>query len=301
VKEHLIALVLGAAPIVAIAAGKGAPGAERVAADAYFSKQAVKLTAQEKTAMAVAQRWQARGAGIKPVAGPDGTVRFVYGTQRVTVVCAVLQVCDIELQAGEQLNNLNVGDPRFTVEPAVSGSGAGEVQHLVVKPLDVGLETSLIVTTNRRTYHIRLLSHRTDYMPRAGFTYTEDAMAKWDAIRLRDAKLKQEQTIPGTNEDVRNLNFSYEVKGSAPWKPVRVYNDGVKTVIQMPATISQTEAPALLVLRKEGGWFSGNDDTVTVNYRVQGDRYIVDSVFQKAILIAGAGKNQERVIITKEK
>ena len=122
---------------------------------------------------------------MKPVAGPEGSVRFVYGAQQINVVCAVLQVCDVELQPGEQVNNLNVGDPRFTVEPSISGVGAGEVQHLIIKPLDVGLDTSLVVTTNRRTYHIRLRSHRTEFMPRVGFTYTEDAVAKWDAIRTR--------------------------------------------------------------------------------------------------------------------
>jgi type IV secretion system protein VirB9 len=159
----------------------------------------------------------------------------------------------------------------------------------------------LIVTTNRRTYHIRLRSHRTDYMPRVGFTYMEDAAAKWDEVRGREARLKQGRTLPGMQEDLRDLSFNYEVKGAAAWKPVRVYSDGTRTVVQMPATMSQTEAPVLLVVRKEGGWLSGDDETVTVNYRVQGDRYIVDNVFQKAILIAGAGKNQERITITKEK
>jgi type IV secretion system protein VirB9 len=288
----LIAILL-AAPLFGTAG-------EKNAADAYFTKENVKLSAQEKAALAVAQRWQASGAGIKPVAGPAGMVRFVYGAQQITVVCAVLQVCDIELQPGEQVNNMNVGDPRFTVEPAISGSGPTEVQHLVVKPLDVGLETSLIVTTNRRTYHIRLRSHRTDYMARVGFTFPEDAMAKWDAVRMREASLKQERTIPETKEDLQNLNFAYEVKGSAPWKPVRVYNDGVRTIIQMPAAMKWTEAPILLVVRKEGGWFR-DDETEEINFRIHDDRFIVDKVFQKALLIAGVGGNQERVTITREK
>jgi len=300
-KTQLMA-ALCALPLAAALAGETGPASSaQKAADAYFSKENAKLTSQERAALAVAQRWQTIGAGIKPVADPGGMVRFVYGTQQITVVCAVLQVCDIELQAGEQVNNLNVGDSRFLVEPAISGSGPAEVLHLVVKPLDVGLNTSLIVTTNRRTYHIRLRSHRTDYMARVGFSYPGDVMAKWDAIRVNEAKLKQERTLPGTTEDMRDLHFDYEVKGSAAWKPVRVYNDGVKTVIQMPAKMNQTEAPALLIVRKEGGWLTGDDETITVNYRVHGDRYIVDNVFQKAILIAGAGKNQERITITKDK
>lgn len=291
-KRQLTAMLLATAPLFAAAA-------DNSAADAYFAKQNPKLTAQEKTAIAIAQKWKS-ATGMKPVAGPDGMVRFIFGGQQISIVCAVLQVCDIELQPGEQVNNLNVGDPRFTVEPALSGVGAAEIQHLIVKPLDVGLETSLIVTTNRRTYHMRLRSHRTEFMPRVGFTFTEDALAKWDAIKLQETKLKQEQTIPQTREFMGDLSFAYNVVGSAPWKPVRVYNDGTRTVIQMPTAMAQTEAPTLLVIRKDGGLFS-DDETVMVNYRVHGDRYIVDTVFQKAILIAGVGRGQDRVTITKEK
>ena len=53
-------------------------------------------------------------------------------------------------------------------------------------------------------------------------------------------------------------------------------------------------------MRKDGGVFI-DDETVMVNYRVQGDRYIVDSVFDKAILIAGVGSSQDRVTIQRGK
>jgi len=64
--------------------------------------------------------------------------------------------------------------------------------------------------------------------------------------------------------------------------------------------MSQTEAPTLLVVRKDGGLFS-DAETVMVNYRVQNNRYIVDSVFDKAILVAGVGSSQDRVTITRSK
>jgi P-type conjugative transfer protein TrbG len=289
----LIAAALATVPHLATAGGNPA--------DALFAKQNPKLTKQEAAAIAASKTWRAGGtAGVKPVAGQDGVVRFVYGAQQVTVVCAVLQVCDIELQPGELVNNLNVGDTRFTVEPAISGAGPSEVQHLIIKPLDVGLQTSLIVTTNRRTYHFQLRSHRTEFMPRVGFSYREDALAKWDAIKSQEKQQRQAQTIPQTKEYLGDLNFSYSLSGSAAWKPVRVYNDGRKTIIQMPAAMAQTEAPTLLVVRKDGGLFT-DDETVLVNYRVQGDRYVVDTVFDKAILIAGVGRGQDRVTITKGK
>ncbi|WP_082489018.1 P-type conjugative transfer protein TrbG [Duganella sp. Leaf61] len=298
------------APVVPLAAAQDNPAkaaktlplpASDDPADAYFDRKNPRLTAQDKEALAIARRWEkGADAGVKPFAGPAGAVRFIYGVQQASVVCAVLQVCDIALQPGEQVNNLHVGDPRFTVEPAVSGAGATEVQHLILKPLDVGLQTNLVITTSRRTYHIRLSSHRTEFMQQVSFTYPEDALARWDAVRTREKKERQERTIPETGEYLGDLSFHYEVSGTAPWKPVRVFNDGVKTVIQMPAAMAQTEAPTLLVVRKEGSWFSG-DETVMVNYRVQGDRYIVDTVFDKAILIAGVGRDQDRVTITKGK
>lgn len=269
-------------------------------ADKYFLDKNPALTPQEKAAIAVSKQWESKNIS-QPAPGPDGSVRFLFGAQRPSIVCAPLQICDISLQVGEQVNAIHLGDTaRWTVEPAVTGSGASEMQHLIIKPMDVGLETSLVVTTNRRTYNLKLRSHRNKYMPAVSFAYPEEALVKWDLIRDREKKERNERTIPQTGEYLDNLDFEYELSGSASWKPIRVYNDGRKTIIQMPAQMEQTEAPALLVVRREGEAFS-EDETVLVNYRVQNDRYIVDSVFHRAILIAGVGSNQDRVTITRRR
>lgn len=293
--KKLSAVILGAAltlPAVALAADS--------LEDRYFSNQNPTLTPQERAAIDLAKRWGAGNqTGMRPVAGSNGTVMFLYGAQQPSIVCAVLQVCDVALQPGELVNSIHLGDTaRWTVEPAITGSGPNEVQHLIIKPMDVGLETSLIVTTNRRTYHLRLRSHRTEYMPSVAFTYPEDALAKWDAIQRRETEHREANTIPATGEYLGNLSFDYDLSGSAPWKPVRVYNDGQKTIIEMPRAMTQTEAPTLLVVRRDGGLFR-EAETVMVNYRVQGQRYIVDTVFDRAVLIAGVGNRQDRVTITR--
>ena len=295
-KKFLLAICLCVAPTIALAASSDK------LADQYFSGKNPTLTQQEKAAIAIAEQWKAASAtGLAPVSGPNGSIIFLYGAQQPSIVCAVLQVCDVALQAGELVNSIHLGDTaRWNIDPAITGSGASEVQHLMIKPLDVGLETSLAVTTNRRTYHFRLRSHRTQYMPQVAFSYPEDAMAKWEKIKSREVQEQRERTIPETGEYLGNLSFEYEVSGSAAWKPLRVYNDGAKTIIQMPDTMAQTEAPTLLVVRKEGGLFT-SDETVMVNYRLQGDRYIVDTVFDKAILIAGVGSSQDRVMIKRGK
>jgi type IV secretion system protein VirB9 len=269
-------------------------------AEQYFSDKNPVLTRQEKKALAIANKWKGHNTiGMAPTPGKNGVITYLFGVQQPSVVCAVLQVCDVALQAGEQVNSINLGDTaRWTLEPAITGSGANEVQHIIIKPMDVGLETSLVVTTNRRAYHIRLRSHRTEYMPQVMFSYPDEESPKWDLYRNQAQKERQDKTLPQTGEYLGDLDFSYEItpNGAIAWTPIRVFNDKQKTIIQMPEAMAQSEAPTLLVVRRKGGVFE-DDETVQVNYRIQGNRYIVDTVFDSALLIAGVGENQDTVTI----
>lgn len=302
----LILSLLAAFPALAETAGTtGDVGNNDNLLELYLSdKVNWKMTPQEQEAIAIAERWKTRSAnGIKPVEGPNGSVQFLFGASQPSIVCAVLQVCDVELQPGEQVNSIHLGDTvRWFVEPAITGYGPSETQHLIIKPQDVNLDTSLVVATNRRTYSFRLRSHRTQFMPKVSFVYPEDAAKKWEEIKSREIKEHEKATLPETGEYLGDLNFNYTIDGSSRWKPVRVYNDGKKTIIQMPSTMSQTEAPTLLVVHGDDSIFPWGQsaEEILVNYRVQDDRYIVDQVFDKAILIAGVGSQQERVTISRE-
>lgn len=285
-------------------------GGGQVDPNAYLNPRNPVLTRTQREGLSIARRWQAESAeGIKPVPGTEGAVMFAFGTSEPSLVCAPLQICDVQLQPGENINSVNVGDSaRWLIEPAVSNSGPDETQHLIIKPLDANLNTTLIVTTDRRTYHMRLVSHRTQFMSRVAFTYPDEVQAKWAAFRARSDTARAESTLAvpdgargagrGGNEYLSNLDFRYSVDGRARWKPVRVYNDGVKTIIEMPHAMEQTEAPSLLIVRA-GGSASKAADTSIVNYRLQDGRYIVDQIFDQAVLISGVGKRQERVTITR--
>lgn len=290
------------------AAPAEAPGAE------YLGSEKP-LTPQERAGLAIANKWRASASAgaVPPVAGADGAVVFAFGSTAPNVVCAVFEVCDVELQAGEQVNSINVGDAaRWLVTPAISGQAPNEIQHLVIKPVDVGLSTSLIITTDRRTYHLTLISRREEFMPRVAFSYPADVAAQWANLKLHvaqqaaveQARVARDTAVPGaraangSQEYLANLRFNYTISGEANWKPVRVFNDGVKTVIEMPTTLSQGDAPTLLVVRK-GGNVSNDADTTLVNYRVQDGRYIVDQVFDEAVLVVGVGNKQQRVTIVR--
>ncbi|WP_066335863.1 P-type conjugative transfer protein TrbG [Azohydromonas lata] len=298
-KQHLIAAAcaaLLAAPLLA---------RSDELADKYFAgRPNPKLTKQERDALAITKRWSANSAtGLAPTPGPNGVIVFSFGTQQANLVCAVLDGCDIALEPGELLQDVKLLDKeRWHVDPAVMGTGANMTVHLVLKPMDVGLRTSLFVYTDRRMYHIVLRSHRSDNMPLVAFTYPEDARNKLAAVQAQQRAAQQQQrherTIPATGESLDELSFDYDIKGPKHLKPVRVYNNGRKTVVEMPPDMQNGELLSLLVLREGGGMFS-DDKLERLTTRFVNGRYTVDGVFDKAILVAGVGSDQERVEITR--
>lgn len=262
----------------------------------YFYGEDVELTPQELKALKLTQDWKNTTASTAPVRGPAGSIQFIFGGQSIDIVCAVLQVCDIQLQPGEEVNSIHIGDSaRWKIEPAITGYGASEIQHLVIKPLDNNLKTNLLVTTNRRSYHMNLKSHKTELMPEVSFIYPEEAIQKFKIKNQRQQSFMANNTISSTNEYLGVLDFDYKIKGDSQidWTPVRVYNNGVKTIIQLSDKTTYTEIPTLLVLDK-----SSNKEKL-VNYRFINNKFIVDSVFNTAVLIMGVGSDQEKVTISR--
>lgn len=255
-----------------------------ICAGAAWSDEALaqRMSSNEAKGTQLSGRW--RGAPGLVTRGPDGKIIFLYGEVQPSVVCSPLQVCDIELQGGEIVRDVLVGDTvRWKVEPATSGATGGQAIHLIVKPSEPGLVTSMVVTTSRRTYHIQLKSHPSQYMARVGFEYPEDVSTKLADINAR----LDTGGILGTAPD--KLNFSYSVSGSASWKPKRVYSDGVKTYIQFSKSISGQDAPVLFVV-------NGGQNRI-VNYRMKNDVMIVDYAIDKAILVSGVGWRQQKITI----
>ena len=244
------------------------------------------LTTNETKGTTLSNKW--RGQRGLVTTGADGKVIFLFGETQPSVVCSPLQVCDIELQGGEIVRDVLVGDTvRWKVEPATSGAAGGQAIHLIVKPSEAGLVTSMVVTTSRRTYHIQLKSHPNQYMARVGFEYPEDA-----ATRLSDINARI-QTMTNSDGSVppEQLAFGYSLSGSAPWKPSRVYSDGQKTYIQFARTLSGQDAPVLFVI-------SGGQNRI-VNYRMKNNMMIVDYNIDKAVLVSGVGWRQQKITIRK--
>ena len=262
------------------------------------------------TAAAVAHQWET-GVGT-PTPGSDGRVLYVFGQGMPAMVCAPLRVCAVELQAGEHLQSQpQIGDSRrWEITPVMSGSGLDQTPLLVVKPIEPGLETDLIIPTDRRTYVVRLISDPTRFVSRLAFQYPADDRAKWATFQAQQdaatrdaeavaeqkraqdqAKDKQAGVLPMAENALDNLYFDYKLSGDPAYRPERVLDDGQHTYLIYPNDGRFRELPTLLMLV--------NGKTELVNFRVDGTRYIVDRLFDKAILVVGVGKKQTRVTITR--
>ena len=194
---------------------------------------------------------------------------------------AVNQVTDIALEAGEKLVSVSAGDTvRWVVGDTTSGDGKDAQVHILVKPVAPELTTNLVITTDRRTYHLEL--HATDktYMASVSWTYPAASLIALKGMADPAAITTIE---PGPNAE--DIKFRYRLEGDAPWKPVRVFDDGVKVYIQFPSGLKQGEAPPMFVIGSDG-------KSALVNYRVKGNTYIVDRLFAAAELRLGSTPQQ---------
>lgn len=202
------------------------------------------------------------------------------------------QVTDIALQEGERLvgpGPVAAGDTvRWMIGDTPSGAGATQRVHILVKPTRPDITTNLVINTDRRTYHLELRANPRVYMASVSWSYPEDEL-----IALRQSEAEAMRTAPiADGFTIENLNFDYRISGDKPdWRPLRVFDDGQRTLVEFPPDIAQGEMPPFFVIGEEG-------DAELVNYRVNGRYLIVDRLFHKAELRLGAGRRQVRVKIT---
>ncbi|AQX20915.1 type IV secretion system protein VirB9 [Bartonella sp. CDC_skunk] len=145
---------------------------------------------------------------------------------------------------------------------------------------------------------IKLASTQNSSIPVLSFAYPDDTDQDWAAYKA--ATDKHRTTLP-TGQNMAALDFNFHITISDPkikWYPKRVYTDGFKTYIELPGDGIRGEAPALIAIGDDGRLFRKPSEKL-INYRIIGNRYVVDTVITKVALISGVGNQQQRVTITK--
>lgn len=195
------------------------------------------------------------------------------------------QVSDIALQPGEKLVAVSAGDTvRWVIGDTLSGAGETARAHILVKPFAPGLATNMVITTDRRAYHLALESTDKTAMAAISWTYPQDRLL---ALQRQNERAEEARPV-ADNIALTNLRFRYAITGDTPpWRPVRAWDDGNKVYIEFPARLDQGEAPPLFVVGPLG-------QSQLVNYRVSGNHYIVDRLFGAAEL--RLGENPQSVV-----
>jgi P-type conjugative transfer protein TrbG len=205
---------------------------------------------------------------------------------------------DIVLQPGERIHNLVGGDrtptadgqegsPPWEVKEGVSGAGAEARPHVFVTATKAGLRTGLAITTTLRTYYLELRSVGRAAVRSVRWTYPGEA------LRVA-AKAPEPSPLPDPTEP-RRYHVPYTIEASdprPPWTVRQVVDDGWKTYLIFPPTVTTIDAPLVRLI--------GPNGPEVLNARQIGSVMVLDRIIHRIELRIGTGKQAEVVTVQRE-
>ena len=203
-------------------------------------------------------------------------------------------ITDFRLRPGEQIAGSPITNDSANWQFSMGSSieNGQNVQHLFIRPLKVGLDTSMIILTNERTYYFRMASFENSYMTALRFRYPVEAPSGTYVDEAFAEYIYDPAEVEGYTFDMTEADYGYQVrnkKGKPSWKPVTVFSDSVKTYIQFPVDIQNTdELPSVYIVR--------NGDETLVNFRYIGNMCQIDTVItdrQRILLKSGQDEQVE--------
>jgi type IV secretion system protein VirB9 len=285
--------LLVVAALAHVAAAQSDPNIEALvaAAQEVESSPAIGQNDVEVTAAAAVVQ------GAKPATITRGVaVRYPYGQSQPTLTCAPLHACALELQAGEEILGVALGDS----ERWITATLEGVRPLLVVKPTGWDLATNMVVSTNRRAYHVGLKAPKegasVSYDRVVGWWYPEEIVRVYSRLEQQQAADRHEraaatsETLAIPLEAVDQARYS--IKGDrVSWRPEMVIDDGRRTFVRFPEGIGAKSAPALLVESDTG-------EAALANHRVLpgGRWWVIDGVFPALRFQQGTGRKAKEVI-----
>lgn len=256
------------------------------------------------SAAVVAMAQAGSAVAMAPIAMPadNRLVVFNYDSNDTyTILTVPGVVTDIELSPNETVQAFALGDSVRWIVAKTQG-------HIFVKPTVPNIFTSATLVTSLRTYQITLRSGPPNgkWYQRVSWSYPDvilmEQQTAADARRQQETRNKKLQaeveslraanliSTPAPGKPVENLNFDYEVKGEAPFKPLQVYDDGTFTWIRLPANMQ--EMPALFVMMKDGKYGLVNFTVADRSLKVQGlFKQAVLRLGEQEVVIRGQGAN----------
>jgi P-type conjugative transfer protein TrbG len=204
---------------------------------------------------------------------------------------------DIVLQPDERIHNLVGGDrtpapdgqetsPPWEVKEGLSGAGIDARPHVFVTAVRAGLRTGLAITTTKRTYYLELRSVGSAAVRSVRWTYPDDL--------IRMAKAPEPSPLPDPAEP-RRYHVPYTIQASnprPPWTVRQVVDDGWKTYLIFPPTVTTIDAPLVRLI--------GPNGPEVLNARQVGSVMVLDRIIHRIELRVGSGDRAEIVTVQRE-
>lgn len=263
--------------------------------------------------------WQnyVSGKGNYIVTGQNKKVYPYDPYSEPTLTCGLGYVCTITLEKGEVMTGTNKAglEPLWNITDAETGSGENITKIISLKPIPLqgqsfetvnGASTNLVIPTNRRVYRFNLVITTKPSYEDISFYYPNETIEYWnDKLKEKYEKYKAQErngdslatneptyiSMTNANGDIV-INTDYTIKGDkVAWKPINVFDNGAKTVIQMPDNISQLDLPTVMVIKD-------TKDQEIINPRYRNGKFILDGIYKTIILFNTASDNTTKVQVT---
>lgn len=214
---------------------------------------------------------------------------YPHGVYQPVLSCTILRICVIELEPGETLYSLGAGDHvRWTIDHGTTGPG-GNTTYLTVVPTDYDITTNLVISTDRRMYHMTL-----DSPPqKRGVDSLNPIEAYTRHIRFyyprQHVVVNQPPAEPQTPKVAKELDelhydYAWRTENDFPWEPLAVFDDGERVYLRIP---EGTETGGVLLLGTA-------DDTRPGSYIVREGFFIVERLFEEARIVLPGPQKRPR-------
>ncbi|MGB3543012.1 TrbG/VirB9 family P-type conjugative transfer protein, partial [Rubrivirga sp.] len=190
--------------------------------DGFTSGSVVVTEAQMEEALGELVREYER-TGRAGVLRQSTAMVFPFGHSQPVLAAAPLRASVIELQEGEAVLGVVAGDTeRFAIEQTQTGP-TGRTPLVVVKPLAHDVTTNLVISTDRRVYHVTLdaapapsrsrsaENPQPRYARHIRFYYPDDVLAAAQAEAVGVSRAPEPAPSFSDLASVDELDFSYRV------------------------------------------------------------------------------------------
>lgn len=195
-------------------------------------------------------------------------------------------ITDIALREGEYVQKIASGD---TYRWLIDVDRVGNQDHVYIKTMDDGIETNLIVNTNKRSYRFLLKSSQShEYIVSFSFPH-QDYKESYSLAQI--AENKKQQAEKNAIERVVTVDQGYKVLKNRNVReslvPLNIFDDGTKTYVELSES-NKNHMPVFY-------YYDDNNKRELVNYRIKDNFVEIDRVMpklqivfsQKAHLIVG--------------